>query len=221
MTGAAPVLAAAAAVDREEGARLAREELAKPPYREAEPSLLDRVLMWLQDWFANLLDAGADVPGGWWVLAPLLAVLLLLLVGLVVYLRPALRRRRPGAAVDSGAPLTAADHRAAAERHAGEGDYAAAIRERLRAISRDLEDRAVITPRPGRTATELAAETAVELPHLRERLYAAATTFNDSAYGQRTATADGYRLLRDLDDLLRAGRPAATASASADEGGAA
>ncbi|MDA0566160.1 DUF4129 domain-containing protein [Streptomonospora sp. S1-112] len=219
MTGAAPVLAAAAAVDREEGARLAREELAKPAYREAEPSLLELVLQWIDDWIADILDIGMDVPGGWWVLAPLLALLAVLLVGLVVYLRPSLRRRRAGAAVDTGAPLTAADHRAAAERHAAAGDYAAAIRERLRAISRDLEDRAVITPRPGRTATELAAETAVELPHLRDRLYAAATTFNDSAYGQRTATAEGYRLLSDLDDRLREGRPAATAAAT--EGGAA
>ncbi|WP_242677232.1 DUF4129 domain-containing protein [Streptomonospora litoralis] len=214
MTGV-PLLPAAV-VEREEGRRAAREELSERIYGQAEPSLLELIRQRLQEWFDELLDVvGSAVPGGWWTLAPLLVVLALVLVALVVYLRPARRARRRGAAVDTGSPMTAADHRAAAEGHAEQGDYAAAIRERLRAVSRELEDSAVITPRPGRTATELAAETAEVLPQLREQLYAGADTFNDSAYGQRIATAEDYRVLADLDERVGRARPADAAAASA------
>ncbi|WP_338022801.1 DUF4129 domain-containing protein [Allosalinactinospora lopnorensis] len=104
-------------------------------------------------------------------------------------------------------PLTAADHRAAADTHAATGEYAAAIRERLRAIARELEERAILPPRPGRTATELAAEAAATLPPQRDALYRAAAVFNDIAYGERPATADGDRFLRELDERLRETRP--------------
>ncbi|MUL39955.1 DUF4129 domain-containing protein [Streptomonospora sp. PA3] len=205
------LLLPAAVVERGEGQRLAREELSERIYGEAEPSLLELLRQRIAEWLEGLQVPG---PSGWWVLGPVLVVLALLLVALVVYLRPA-RRSRRRAPIDESAPLTAADHRAAAEQHARQGDFGAAIRERLRAITRELEDGAVITPRPGRTATELAAETAAVLPHLREGLHAAADTFNDSAYGQRTATAEGYALLADLDEQVRRARPADAATPAA------
>jgi len=217
--GALPI---PAVVSRGEGRRLAREELSEDIYRQSEPSLIDLVVQRARDWFAELVQQlGSAVPGGWWTLGPLLAVLAVLLIALVVYLRPARRSRRRSAYIrtGTGAPLTAAEHRAAAQSHAEQGEYAAAIRERLRAITRRLEDGALITPRPGRTATELAAEAAAVLPQLRDPFYAAAGTFNDSAYGQRTATAEGYRVLADLDDEVGRARPAGTASSPAESAG--
>ncbi|GAA4956111.1 DUF4129 domain-containing protein [Streptomonospora halophila] len=205
------LLLAAAVVGREEGQRLAREELSKRIYGEARPSLLDIIWQRINEWLSGVEVYG---PTGWWTLGPLLVVLVGLVVALLVYMRPArrARRRKP---IDEAAPLTAADHRAAAERHAAQGEFGAAVRERLRAVTRELEDGAVITPRPGRTATELAAETGAVLPRLRESLYAAAETFNDSAYGQRTATADGYRLLTELDEQVRRARPEEAAAGPA------
>ncbi|CAM4180439.1 DUF4129 domain-containing protein [Nocardiopsis rhodophaea] len=207
LTGTAAVLAAAAEVSREEGSRLAREELAKKIYGEAEPTLLDIIWERVTDWLSELAGRmEAAMPGGWWVLGPVLAVLAVVAIGLIIYARPARRSRRT-ARIDTTAPLTAADHRTAAERHAAAGDYAAAIRERLRAVTRALEDRAIITPRPGRTATELATEASEALPGRREDLFGAARVFNDVAYGERPATADGYRQLRELDERLAATRP--------------
>ncbi|MFC7327542.1 DUF4129 domain-containing protein [Marinactinospora rubrisoli] len=205
---AVPALAPGAEISREEAARLAREELADPVYGQSEPTVVERIYAWVVDRVSELLDSlGGALPGGWWVLGPLLAVLVLLLAGLVWYTRPARRSRRRGAVVDAGVPQSAADHRALAERHAAAGGYADAIRERLRAVSRDLEDRAVIVPRAGRTATELAAETAAALPGHRAALDAAARVFNDVWYGDRAATAEGYAVLCDLDERLRAGTP--------------
>ncbi|MFC4562054.1 DUF4129 domain-containing protein [Nocardiopsis mangrovi] len=195
---------------RDEGARLAREELSDPVYNEAEPGLLDRIYAMAMEWLQELVRAANEsVPGGWWVLGPLLALFAVLLIALIVYMRPA-RRARLAAVIDTGAALTAGDHRAAADRHAAAGEYGPAVRERLRAITRDLEDRAIITPRPGRTATELATEASAALPAGHEGLTAAARAFNDIAYGQRPATADDDRLLRDLDRLLRGSSPVRT-----------
>ncbi|GLU49663.1 DUF4129 domain-containing protein [Nocardiopsis ansamitocini] len=194
-------------VGRGEAARAAQEELAKSIYREQEPSLIDRLYSWAMGWLDSLLNQVAgSVAGGWWVVGPLLLLLAVLLVVLVVYLRPA-RRAKRAAVVDGGTVLTASGHRDRAERHAVAQEYADAIRERLRAITRDLEERALITPRPGRTATELAAETSGPLPELRADLDRAAVVFNDVWYGERAATAEGYQALVAVDDAVRAARP--------------
>jgi hypothetical protein len=50
------------------------------------------------------------------------------------------------------AVLTAQAHRELAEAAAGEGRWADAVRERLRAVVRELESRGALDPRPGRTA---------------------------------------------------------------------
>lgn len=198
-------------VSREEGARLAWEELSDPAYQEARPSLLERFLAWLDELLGGLLgEAQAVLPGGWWTLGALLVLLLLLVAALVWYLRPGGGSRR-AAVLDPAETLTADGHRARAEQHAARGAYAEAIRERLRAIARDLEDRAVLTPRVGRTATELAAETSAVLPDLRAELHRAATLFNDVWYGDREATSEGYGLLCALDGTLRTAVPPTTA----------
>ncbi|PDP88348.1 hypothetical protein CQJ94_07635 [Glycomyces fuscus] len=198
-------------VTREEGQRRAVEELSDPLYGEQEPSLLDRFLSWLDQLLAGLAADAPDFLGGWTVLGPLLVVVAVLVVWLIVWLRPT-RGGRAGVPVHEGTPMSATDHRAAADRHEGAGDFAAAVTERLRAISVDLEERAVITPRAGRTATELAAEASAVLPAEAEGLSEGARIFNDVAYGDRPATADSARFLRELDTRLRAARPAGEVS---------
>jgi hypothetical protein len=76
-----------------------------------------------------------------------------------------------------------------ADRYAAEGRFAEAVRERLRAIVRDLVNRGVIQHRPGWTVTELAIAATAVRPGLDRPLTEAATIFSEIWYGQRPATA--------------------------------
>jgi hypothetical protein len=117
------------------------------------------------------------------------------------------RRARRSAALTDPAMfgegrLSAAEHRAEAERLAAAGRWAEAIRERLRAIARDLEDRAIVDPLPGRTAHELAEAAGRRLPELAAHLTAAAGLFDDVTYGEADGTPDGYATLAALDERI-------------------
>jgi Domain of unknown function (DUF4129) len=109
--------------------------------------------------------------------------------------------------------LTAAQHRETAERYAAEGNWTAAIRHRLRAVARQLEETGVLNPAPGRTANELARDAGEALPHLTDELSQAATAFNDVTYGEVPGTQSAYQMIVDLDDHLRMRAPAAAAAA--------
>ncbi|HCA84735.1 MAG TPA: hypothetical protein DEQ61_04090, partial [Streptomyces sp.] len=78
---------------------------------------------------------------------------------------------------------------------------------RMRALVRSLEERALLDPRPGRTADEAAAEAGRPLPAHADRLRAAARDFDDVVYGGRHATAETYARLRELDVELQQARP--------------
>ena len=139
----------------------------------------------------------------------------LLIVAIVVAVRVARRtiRTRRGAdyqLFDTG-QLSADQHRAIAERFAAEGNWTAAIRHRLRAVARGLEETRILDPAPGRTANELAHDAGARLPHLALEFSQAATTFNDVTYGEIPGTPAAYQMIVDLDDHLRfrsaAGQP--------------
>ena len=85
-----------------------------------------------------------------------------------------------------------------ADRLAAEGRYAEAVRERLRAIVRNLVDRAVIEHRPGWTVTELAAAAAAARPAVGTPLGEAGRLFSDIWYGQRPAYAEHDARMRVL-----------------------
>jgi hypothetical protein len=71
-------------------------------------------------------------------------------------------------------------------------------------VARELEETGLLHPAPGRTATEVARAAGALLPDLTGELIRAAETFNDVSYGQVPATADGYRIITELDDRVRA-----------------
>ncbi len=85
-----------------------------------------------------------------------------------------------------------------ADRLAASGRYAEAVRERLRAIVRDLIDRQVIDHRPGWTVTELARAAADARPGVGQPLDVAAGLFSDIWYGQRPAGAHDDQRMRNL-----------------------
>ena len=193
---------------RDEAAQLAREELAKQIYRDAGPGLVERLVRWLLEQAGRLLDGAAGVsPGGY----AGLVVVLLLVAAAVVAVRlkvgPLGRRAAREEALFVGRTRTAAQHRAAADAHAATGAWAEAVRERLRAVVRSLEERAVLDERPGRTADEAAAEAGRALPSCAAGLRSAAVLFDEVWYGGRPAGPESYAALRDLDARVQAARP--------------
>ncbi|TLQ45575.1 DUF4129 domain-containing protein [Streptomyces marianii] len=192
----------------------AERELSKPMYHENDPNLVERALNSFWEWLAEVLDtvAGAS-PGG-----PLgLAVIALLVAALVAALWWRLgtphRTLTTGDALFDDRPRSAAEHRATAETHAAAGRWNQAVQERMRAIVRSLEERALLEPRPSRTADEAAAEAGRPLPGHTDALRTAARTFDDVTYGGRTADQHAYTRLRDLDTELGRTKPDLTATA--------
>lgn len=201
---------------RGQGQRWAREELAKPEYARARPSLFQRVVDWLWDRLGDIAASTGLGPG------QLLALLLALAVAavvVVVLLRRNVRLRvageaHRGGAVLSGTALTGAEHRARAAAAVAAGRYDDAVRESMRAIARRLDERGLLDPRPGRTADELALEAGRILPALAGDLRSAARTFDDVAYGSVRAGAAQADQLGRLDAAVEQARPVALTGVS-------
>lgn len=194
---------------RDAAREAARRELSDPAYHQHDPSLLQRALNKFWDWIGSLFDsASGATPGGPLGLV-VIAVAVLALIGALWWrLGTPQRTFTTGGTIFDDRPRSAADHRATAETHAAARRWNDAVQERMRAIVRSLEERALLDPRPGRTADEAAAEAGRPLPGHADRLRAAARTFDDVAYGGRTADESAYLRLRDLDLDLERTKPA-------------
>ncbi len=201
-------------IERDAARDAAQSELAKPIYPKA--SLTDRLIDWVEEALYRLAGEGASVPGGWFTITVLLCLLVAAIIVTVRIARRTMRTNRGGGyALFGEHELSAAAHRATAEQYAAAGNWAAAIRHRLRAVARHLEETAVVDPIPGRTATELARDAGRVLPALAAELSAASRAFNDVTYGGQPGTEAAYRMIADLDDHLRFRAPAAVGASAA------
>jgi hypothetical protein len=189
-------------IDREAAHEAAQRELAKPIYPKS--SLMDRLGDWIEDLLYRLILKGSSIPGGWLTITVLAIVVL---VAFIVAVRIARRTMRTNRGADAGlfgaGELSAAEHRATAEAYAVQGNWAAAIRHRLRAVGRQLEETGMLNPVPGRTANELARDAGELLPAFAGELRRAATVFNEVTYGEQPGTEPNYRMVTDLDEALR------------------
>jgi len=188
-------------VGRLRGNQLARRELARAIYR---PSLVSRLwarfLSWLQS-LALHTQAGSLN----WVAVILLGIAVLAMLGTVGYIAGLARvDRRYRPPVVDGKPMSPAQYRSAADGFAAAGDYQSAIIERVRAIAVELESRRILQPRPGRTAAELGAETALAIPAEATALRHATRLFDDVRYGGHPGSPDGYQQIRELDVRISA-----------------
>jgi len=194
-------------VDRDAAHDAAQRELSKPIY--THETIWQRLTDWLNQFIYRLITKGSSIPGGWLTIAVLLT---LLSVAVVVAVRVARRTMRTNRGAEpplfGAAELDAAEHRAAAQRFAAAGDWAAAIRHRVQAVARQLEQNGVVNPVPGRTANELARDAGRTLPDLQTELVGAASAFNDVTYGERAGSPSAYQMIADLDERLRSRRPA-------------
>lgn len=193
--------------------REAAEELLRSGYHQE--SLVDRLWRRFTELIGDLLDAAGGGAGrGVVSLIVIIAILVIFGALLLWSLRRMSRGRLGGGdAIYGEQERTAAEHRVTAEKLAATGDWGAAIRERLRAIARDLEERAIVSPLPGRTAAELADAAGHALPSHATDLAAAARLFDDVTYGEDPGTSAGYATLTRLDERLRAARVTLEASA--------
>ena len=192
--------------DRGTAREWAVQELSRREYQDAKPSLLERALTWFWDQLNSIVGVGGAPP--------LLAITLIALaVGAVVAY--AVNRsgglhgtaRRKTIRVLPQRHTTAAEHRAAAQRHANAEEWDQAVVERFRAIARELEERALLNLQPGRTAMEVARDGGKALPDLAPDLLAAAHHFDDVSYGHLNVGPAAYQASSDLDDRVRAARP--------------
>lgn len=194
-------------IGREAARHAAGDELRDRRYADAQPPLLIRVVGRLIREFLSLLDrAAGGVPGGRLGLLLLALVIAAFVTVVLVTLRPLGGRSTRAPLFAAGRAGTADEHRAAAERAAAAGDWAEAVRERLRAVVRELETRGVLDPRAGRTADEIAAEAGAAVPAIAADLRRASRTFDEVWYGGRTADATSYALLVDVDRAVSGSR---------------
>ncbi|GAA2326854.1 DUF4129 domain-containing protein [Streptomyces kunmingensis] len=194
----------------------AEHELSKPAYHENDPSWFLRALNKFWEWVDKLFDAASGVaPGG--TLGLVVILLAVVAVAAAFWWRLGTPRRSPTSAAPlfDDRPRSAAEHRAAADAHAAQGHWNQAVQERMRALVRSLEERALLDPRPGRTADEAASEAARPLPGHADRLHAAARDFDDVTYGGRTGTPDTYQRLTALDTEVERTTPDLTTAPGA------
>jgi hypothetical protein len=179
----------------------------------------DRFLQWLVDLYIRLL-ANQDPSGNGGVNWGFVIAILLLItaIGVVVWRvgLPRWRRGRRDATVEVDATRAAADYRTLAEEAAQRGDWAGAVRDRFRALVRELEVQTILDIRPARTAWEAAYVASRSLPASTAALREAAESFNAVVYGDRRADAMAYRRMVEVDaEVTAAAQTADLAAADA------
>ena len=186
------------------------EELSKPEYAAAQPSLFDRLSQAFFEWLERLFQPGASVPTDWIPVAIVVAGVLAIVVAILVWGLPRLNRRSHAAQGLFGDDdtRTADELRRSAERFAATGDWTNATLDRFRALARDLTERTIVFVSPGTTAHDFAGRAADAFPDTRDRLASAARTFDDVRYLGADGTAQQYELLRALDGELAIRTPA-------------
>lgn len=186
---------------------LLRAELDRPEYR---PGLFERIRAWLSDLFETLFGglAGTDLPT-WWILV----VLLGLGAGLVALIVWVLLRGRRGSAdredagVFGGRRLSAAAHRAEAQRALADGDHDRAVVEAVRALAAGLIERSLLPDAPDLTAHELTRTAATRFPGESAALSRTGRAFDEVRYGDRHAAEETAREALALEQRIAGARP--------------
>lgn len=206
-----PTLASAVEVDRDAAREAALRELSDPRYAADDPTLLERAARWAFTSLSDLIDDLVRVvPGGAWGVVIAVALGAVIVVGLIIAGRRVLRERQ---AIKTARPLFAdaatlgaAEHRSLAMKAQQDGQWDEAVRAWLRAMIRDLEERRLLAPRPGRTADEAAREAAAIAPSDRDSLALAASLFDAVTFGSSHATADDAHVVGALAQQMMAAK---------------
>lgn len=184
------------------------EELAKPQYQAAQPSLFDQLVAKFMDWVNSLQFGSVSGPPALAQAVLVGAVIVVLVVLFLVFGVPRLNRRSAvtGSLFGEDDDRNAAAMRAAATEAAGRGDYTAAIAEMFRAIARGLAERTILTTSPGTTAHDFAVRAGEAFPESRDALGRAAESFDGVRYLGRDGDAAQYEQIAALERTLRTAR---------------
>lgn len=189
------------------------DELSKPRYQAARPSVVDLAGTKIENWLNHLLAQlfGGAPSGGTALVVVVLVIILIaaVVVGLLVFGLPRRGRRSRGERSlfgedddrDAAALLRSAEAAAAA------GDFTTAVEEGFRSIARTLAERAVVTTFPGTTARGFAVSAATAFPTLASRLGDCADAFDAVRYLGRSGTAAQWSAVSELERALRQSRP--------------
>ncbi|BDI21687.1 DUF4129 domain-containing protein [Herbiconiux sp. L3-i23] len=201
--------------DGDEGRRLLSDELAKPVYQEAKPTLFDLISQAIGDWLASLFAGAGGAPGAVGLVILVGIVVALVVVAFLVFGRPRLERRGAGPSALFGEHDTrdAAELTRSAEAAARAGDYTTAIAEMFRALARQLQERTLVDVTPGTTAGGFARSASIVFPDSAARLRAASAAFDDVRYLGRSGDADGFERMASLRRDLATARPSTVAVA--------
>ncbi|ALE06679.1 hypothetical protein AL755_16450 [Arthrobacter sp. ERGS1:01] len=192
----------------DEARRWAAEELAKAVYQNAKPGLAEQFIAWVKKALAGFLDGMGSLNANAGLLV-VIGILLVAVIAAVAVVRPRLNRKRArDAAVFAGpSVLTAGQHRSLARAAAAAGDLDTAVSEQFRALVRAGEERDVVSPAPGRTAAEVAAELQRAFPAHGQALLRAADIFNAVRYGHAKASQSLLAELVATDRAISAAKP--------------
>jgi len=184
------------------------DELSKPVYQAAQPTLFDRISKAISDWLSSLTLGDAQGPPGLGLGVVVVLVAAAIVVAILIFGLPRLNRRSgvSGSLFGEDDARDAAAMRRDAAAAAARGDHTTAVAEQFRAIARGLAERLLVTVTPGTTASGFAARAGDVFPAERARLGAASVVFDGVRYLGREGTAEEYRELVALDDGLRAAK---------------
>ncbi len=198
------------ALDREEAHRRAVAELAKAKYGGRPgwfDDLTDRVFRFLErlyEFYLRLVSA-QQTPGSGVNWGFLIAVVVLALaLGLVIWKvgLPKWRSRRQETSLGLDPTRPASDYRMLAEQYAARQDWRSAVRDRFRAVVRELEVKTILDVRPARTAWEAAYSAVAVIPECRDDLFAGADLFNRVLYGDQHCDETSYSQMIMIDESV-------------------
>lgn len=215
-TAAAAVLLAPFEVpvepDQPEGQEWVIQELSKPQYQAARPTLFDEIVRSILDWLGSIRLGGLEGPPALGLLIALVLIVAAVAIGILVFGLPRLNRRSQvaGALFGDDDARSAAQLREDAARAAARGDWPTAIAELFRSVARNLAERELLTTFPGTTAQEFGRRAGGMFPGQAEALRAAAATFDQVRYLGGAGSREDYERLLALERALRTAGPADT-----------
>jgi hypothetical protein len=185
------------------------DELSRPVYQTAKPTLFDTVAKAISDWLDSLQVGTVQGPPALAIGFVITLVVIGLVVAFLVFGLPRLNRSSAvaGSLFGEDDARDAALIREAAETAARAGDYSTAVIEMFRSIARGLAERTIVSTTPGTTAKDFAARAGVAFPALATHLVDSSTAFDDVRYLGRDGTAGQYGSIAALERDLRSARP--------------
>jgi hypothetical protein len=185
------------------------DELSKPEYAAARPSLFDQLSQAFFDWLMRLFQPGASVPLDWLPVAIVGLVVAGLVTALLIWGLPRVNRRsRPATGLfGDDDRRTATDLRQAAAAAASAGNWSLAVLEQFRAVARGLAERTIVLVSPGTTTHDFAFRASAAFPRVSDEFAVAADVFDRVRYLGQDGSPEDFDRLRQLDGRLQKESP--------------